>query len=84
MSVMGEMFKQWVIDLSISAPEGAVCFIPYEPPDMFITGMNVVSDKCPGNLVGVMHPDGQDAVEKWCSDNPDWHDRYGAGGPTSR
>lgn len=77
---MDEMFPQWVIDLSMPAPDGAVCFIPYEPPDTFVVGMNVVSDKCPGKLVGIMHPGGQDAVEKWERDNPDWHAKYSSGG----
>ena len=75
------MFKLWVIDASAPAPKGAVCFVPYEPPDTIVFGMNYISDESPGELVGIIHNDGQEAAEQWEKDNPDWHIRYG---PASR
>lgn len=69
------MSKEWLLDVSFSIP----CFVPYErETDTIITGMNVITDKCPGELVGVIHMDGQEAVEKWCAENPDWHVRFSA------
>lgn len=71
------MWKEWVIDASMSAPEGCACFVPYErEEDTFVLGMNLISDRCPGELLGVIHANGQEAVEEWCKANPDWHDRH--------
>ena len=66
-------WKEWVLDVTFDPP----VFVPYErETGAVVIGMNVLSDKCPGKLVGVIHADGQEAVEKWISENPDWHERY--------
>jgi hypothetical protein len=72
------MFKEWLIDIGLSHfDDGCVCFVPYErETGTIVFGMNMISDKSPGKLVGVLHPEGQDAVEKWCEDNPDWATKY--------
>lgn len=41
-----------------------------------VIGMEMIYEKCPGNLVGVIHEDGQDAVNDWCAHNPDWFNCY--------
>ena len=65
---MDNIFKEWVIDVSFDPP----CFVPYErETDRLVIGMNLVSNAPPGKLIGVIHQDGQEAVEKWCEDNPD-------------
>jgi hypothetical protein len=66
-------FKEWFLDVSLSVP----CFVPYErETDTLITGINIISDKCPGKLVGVMHINGTEAVKEWIKNNPDFKERY--------
>jgi hypothetical protein len=63
------MFDRWVIDATMGYP---FCFCPVEGDLQgdytIVTGMNVISDKPPhgGRLVGVVHADGQGAVEDFC------------------
>jgi hypothetical protein len=66
------MSDNWVLDVTLSAP----VFIPYEDDGTLVVGMNVVCERCPGNLVGVVHLDGQEKVEKWIAENPNWHEQY--------
>jgi hypothetical protein len=66
-------FKEWFLDVSFDVP----CFVPYDrETDTLITGINTISDKCPGKLVGVMHINGTEAVEEWIKNNPDFKERY--------
>ena len=67
------MYKEWLLD--ISHIDEMPCFVPYENGNI-IFGMNVITDRCPAKLVGVISPAGQKAVEKWCEENPDWYERY--------
>jgi hypothetical protein len=65
-------WTHWALDVSLSAP----CFVPVEMDDAgnvktIVWGMTLVADRAPGNLIGVVHQGGQDAVEKWCDENPD-------------
>lgn len=69
------MWDKWVIDATppYSPGDGVYCFIPVEGElgsgnESFVTGMNVVSDKPPhdGEVVGIIHEGGQDAVEAFC------------------
>jgi hypothetical protein len=63
---MNLLYKEWVIDASMDTPPGTFCFIPVKGIDtenpIFITGMNLISDKPPGRLRGIIHEDGQAAV----------------------
>jgi len=68
------MFKDWVIDASMSR-DGFICFVPYED-DTLWTGMNVLSTKCPGHLVGVIHEEGKEAAEEWIEKHPNWAEEY--------
>jgi hypothetical protein len=59
------MFENWVIDATMGYP---FCFCPVEG-DLsgefsIVTGMNLLTDKPPGKLVGIIH--GQAAVEAFC------------------
>ena len=62
---------QWVADVS----GDLVVFYPidgdFDGEFCLIVGMAFVSDEPPpdGRLVGIVHPDGQEAVEEWCRDN---------------
>jgi hypothetical protein len=70
------MLDEWVLDLTFGT-EPLPCFCPYDREnDSIVTGLNMLTNKCPGELIGVVHPEGQEAVEKWCEENPDWHVRY--------
>lgn len=70
-------WDKWVLDASMSYG-GNRCFCPVEVDDdgevtNIIIGMNFVSDKPPhdGICIGVYHPDGQEAVERWREENPE-------------
>ena len=69
------MYKEWVLDVTngVNPP----CFIPYKlKTDTLILGMNLISDKCPGKLVGIVHLDGQKKANNWTENNPDWYEKY--------
>ena len=54
------VWDKWVIDGSMGYP---FCFCPLDGDDI-VTGFNVLSSEPPhgGELVGVVHPDGDDAA----------------------
>lgn len=60
------MWDKWVIDASMSAPDGMFCFCPLDGDDI-VTGFNFLGAGPPGGgeLVGVVHPDGDEAVENF-------------------
>ncbi len=64
-------FKEWVVDASFGCQDGAFCFIPVEGHEtdnpQFVVGMNYISSKPPdgARLVGIVHPDGDEAVEQF-------------------
>ena len=66
---------RWVVDAGMShdADDGIFCFCPLGENGDVIVGMNFLSDKPPPNvkLVGIVHEDGQDAVEAWCNQHGD-------------
>jgi hypothetical protein len=71
------MFKEWVIDIGASHFHNrVVCFVPIERPDTIVIGMYILSDRCPGELVGLIHGMGQSAVDEWELNNPDWYEKY--------
>lgn len=63
------IFEKYVIDAAMCRDD-MYCYVPYEN-DKLITGFSAFGF-CPGELVGVVHVDGQEAVERWCKENPDW------------
>ena len=67
--------KEWVLDASSITDELAV-FMPIEKDGSIVAGLMFGSDRCPGKLVGVVHPDGQEALEKWVQEHPDWYERF--------
>lgn len=70
--------EEWVLDVSMSPP----VWIPIEnrgtDDETLVTGLNYMGEKPPGKVVGIVHPDGQDAVDRWCSANPDEVERVKA------
>ena len=65
------MFEEWVLDATMGVQDGMACFVPIEKDGSLVLGMNMIG-RCPGKLVGVVHLDGQEAVERWIAENPDW------------
>ncbi len=71
------MLKNYVLDITFHGPDGPSCFVPIKDDmETILIGLAYLSDKCPGNLVGVIHQDGQHAVEQWITKNPNWHALY--------
>lgn len=81
------MKETWVVDASIAFKEqpDLLCFVPVEnlgTPDVkYIVGMNFLTtpegmrERKDCKVVGIIHQDGQEAVEKWITDNPDIYKR---------
>jgi hypothetical protein len=65
------MWKNWVLDVT-STFGGEYCFVPIEDDGTLVVGLNVISDECPGKLVGAVHAGGQEEVENWCAEHPEW------------
>lgn len=69
---------QWVLDASMGIHEGTGVFCPVEG-DIYgdnwtvVTGLNYLGTKPPhGRFVGVVHEDGQEAVERFCEEHADF------------
>ena len=77
--------NNWVVDITLYNEDNEdtsdlLCFVPVEHFDdpekrAFVVGMNYLtspegfSDR--GKLVGIIHADGQEAIDKWVEDHPD-------------
>ena len=72
-----DIWQEWVLDATMGIRDGNACFVPIDSDGGVVFGMNMIGH-CPGKLVGVIHCDGQEAVEKWIAENPDWQ-KYGEG-----
>jgi hypothetical protein len=71
-------WTHWALDATLGEPLG---FVPVEIDDAgrveaIVWGMTYITDTPPGKLIGVVHQNGQDAVEAWCAENPDYIKRY--------
>ena len=60
----------WLIDASGEAPLGMFCFIPYtgdlhDGSFAVVDGLDYVGLVAPGPVHGIVHPDGQAAVDAW-------------------
>ena len=65
---------QWVMDVT-NWPR--YCFCPYEADTgSVVLGMNIISERCPGNLAGIYHSVGGDFAATWARENPNWRERY--------
>jgi len=67
------MNKECVIDVSCSH-DGMYAFCPYDKATGdVIVGMTLITslNGFKGKIVGLFHPDGQEAVEEWIKAHPD-------------
>jgi len=75
------MFDKWVVDATMGAPGGLLCFCPVECDEdgdisSVITGMNLIADMpTEGDVIAVIHADGNEAVERFCDEHSDIMDR---------
>lgn len=76
-------WKHWACDCSFTP----AVWVPVELDESgditsIVTGMNLLSDRCPGECIAVIHEDGQEAVEAWMAvpENMAWLEA--AAGPT--
>lgn len=76
------MYDNWILDAGMSPGNGMFCFCPVELDDdgqitTVVTGLNMLSGQPPssGVLIGVIHEDGQEAVEAFCEANREDIDR---------
>ncbi len=67
------MWNEWVIDVTFWPSTG---FCPLDDGSV-VVGMTYIADRSPGKLVGVFHHDGEEAVDGWVADHPNWKDEYG-------
>lgn len=72
------MWKEWVIDVTLDPDQSffntrVFCFCPYEAQtESVVTGMTLLTSwPEEGKVVGIVHMDGQEAVEKWIEENPE-------------
>lgn len=79
------MSAAYVLDATLDEPGAPHCFVPVElGPDgeveSIVFGMNYLSSDPPngGRFVGVIHADGQEAVDAWCEANQEEVDRLAA------
>lgn len=65
--------ETFVLDVTLSEP----AWCPYDEDTGTVTiGLSILSEKCPGDAIGVYHEDGPDAVEAWLVANPDWVEKW--------
>lgn len=71
--------NEWMLDITFGL-NPMPCFVPYDAgEDAVVFGLSVLTNRCPGKLVGVCSQNGQQEVEKWCEENPDWREQYANG-----
>lgn len=69
-------WDNWVADVSLAdgQDEGLFCFVPLDGDPhgehSLVVGLNYLSNKPPGKLIGVVHMDGQEACDEWCAAHP--------------
>lgn len=67
--------SKWVIDATMGIHDGMFCFCPIEfgangEVSAIVTGMNFIGGEPPrGKCIGVIHEDGQDAVDAFCAEH---------------
>ena len=74
--------ETWVVDTTFYDPTygNMLCFIPVEnlgqPDEAFVVGMNLLTtvegfkESKHGRLVGLIHADGQEALNEWMAEYP--------------
>lgn len=68
----GQAMNDWVLDVSMTDVANDVrAFCPTD--GIFVMdGMTMVTDAPPGELIGLYHPDGNEALEAWQAANGEY------------
>jgi hypothetical protein len=66
-------WDEWLMDVTLWP---YYCFSPRDRQGNIVIGMVAIQDRSPGKLAGVIHADGQEAVEAWIAEHPEWPERY--------
>ena len=71
---MAHECREWVIDASFDTGEGPLCFVPIEgsgtPEESIVWGITFLGSIPDGaKVIGVVHSEGQCAVEEWVARN---------------
>ncbi|HET9819608.1 MAG TPA: hypothetical protein VFP92_10625 [Rhodanobacteraceae bacterium] len=61
------MWENWVLDVTHGHEPMAFC--PIEDNGTIIIGLTMISGKCPGRFVGIVHFDGDDAANAWLAEH---------------
>ncbi len=61
------MWKNWVLDVTNGCESPLFC--PIEDDGTIVIGMNILSNKCPGKLVGIFHTSGVALAQQWMEEN---------------
>lgn len=68
--------SQWVLDASaVDVDEDIRAWCPVTPDGAVMMGLTVVTDRPPGSVIGVFHPDGQQACDAWTETHADYLER---------
>ena len=70
------MWEEWILDVT-NHRDDAPCFCPFDEGNI-VFGMNMIAQKSPGALIGIVHLDGQEMADEWVRSNTDWYERYSA------
>lgn len=69
-------FPEWLID--VSEMPSSYSFVPCDDGllNPSLLAFRYTSPRCPGQLKGVYHKDGESAASEWKSQNDGWHEKY--------
>jgi hypothetical protein len=59
-------YKRWLLDATFWPQR---VFVPIGDDDSLILGINLMAEWPPGHFAGVIHADGQDAVDSFCDEH---------------
>ena len=80
--MLNGLWEEWILDISSVDEQGVACFCPIERDQdgsikSIVWGMNYLTPRCPGKLVGLAAQGYTDAdVHQWSEDNKNWYEKY--------
>lgn len=68
--------EKYVIDVTFEKDKQMVGFMPIDSEGRVVLGLTIMQSRCPGELIGIFHADGEEAAQKWLDENPDAFEKY--------